>query len=109
MSAAERKKPWPSMSGAARYRIQVLGCVDPADARRLRGVAIGNTADEDGVPVATLEGVLPDQAALMGLLVALNGYHLPLLSVALQQPRRDPRSPPQPGNREDTTHGGETT
>jgi len=78
------------MSDAARYRIQVLGYVDPAHARRLRDVAIGNTVAEDGVPIATLEGVVPDQAALMGLLVALSGYHLPLLSVALQRPRRDP-------------------
>ena len=103
MSAAERKKPWPSMSEAARYRIQVLGYVDPADARGLRGVAVGNTVDEDGAPVATLEGVVQDQAALVGLLITLNGYHMPLLSVALKQPRRDPRSPPQPGNWGDTT------
>ena len=77
------------MSESARYRIQVRGYVDLADARRLRGMAIDNTVDKDGDPVALLRGELPDQAALMGVLHTLNDYQLPLLSAEFQPPDGD--------------------
>ena len=37
--------------------------------------------DEEGETVATLRGVLADQAALAGLLSTLYTYHLPILSI----------------------------
>ena len=72
------------MSESARYQIRVRGHVDPAAARRLRGLAIDNTVDEDGAPVVVLRGELPDQAALLGILHTLNDYQLPLLSAEFQ-------------------------
>ena len=77
------------MAESARYEIRVRGHVDPAAARRLRGLAIDNTVDEDGAPVAILRGELPDQAALVGVLHTLNDYQLPLLSAEFQRPAGD--------------------
>ena len=81
MSGAGHDKPQPGMAEAAYYRIRVRGRLDPNDASRLRGLSVGAAEDDSGAAVTTLEGQLPDQAALLGVLHALNTYHLPLLSV----------------------------
>ena len=86
MSGTERERPRPQMAEPAHYRIRVRGHVDPATARRLRGLAVENAADEAGAPVATLRGELPDQAALMGVLHTLHDDQLPLLSAAYRSP-----------------------
>lgn len=94
MSGAERETTPPTMAEPAFYRIRVRGHVDPTTARRLRGLAVENTTDEAGAPVATLLGQLPDQAALMGVLHALHDDQLPLLSAAYRAstPEDDPAS-----------------
>jgi len=84
MSGAGCESPTPRMGDAARYRIRVRGRLDSDDAARLRGMSIESADDGSGSPVSTLDGELPDQAALLGVLHALNGFHLPLLSVECQ-------------------------
>ena len=77
------------MAGAANYKIRVRGHVDAETARRLRGLSVENTTDEGGAPVATLQGDLPDQAALMGVLHTLNDHYLPLLSAKYRPPTQE--------------------
>ncbi|MGD2048833.1 MAG: hypothetical protein PVH03_05035 [Chloroflexota bacterium] len=65
----------------AKYRVRVLGWLNPSWSDRLEGMVISlDTADEEQ-PICTLEGELLDQAALVGLLISLYELHLPVLSV----------------------------
>ena len=67
--------------GPATYRVRVLGWLNPNWSDRLEGMAVSlDTADEEQ-PICTLEGELLDQAALVGILVALYELHLPILLV----------------------------
>ena len=64
----------------ATYQIHVKGYLPESWSDRLGGMSV--TDDREGKPPATiLCGRLQDQAALLGLLNALYGLHLPLLSV----------------------------
>jgi hypothetical protein len=65
----------------ARYRVCVRGYLERSWSRRLGGMEITTAGREDKEPVTTLDGWLVDQAALLGVLNALYGMHLPLLSV----------------------------
>lgn len=66
---------------AATYRIWVRGLLGPSWSKRLLGLAV-RTIQLPGEPPATmLEGELPDQAALIGVLLTLHELHLPLLSI----------------------------
>lgn len=67
--------------GPARYKVRVLGWLNPSWSVRLEGMSVSlDTADEE-LPICTLEGELLDQAALVGILVALYELHLPILLV----------------------------
>ncbi len=63
------------------YRIRVQGRVDSSWADRLGGMTVTEDASDDQAAVTILEGHLPDQAALSGVLNTLYEMHLPLLSV----------------------------
>jgi hypothetical protein len=63
------------------YRIKVQGVVPNSWSDRLGGLQIVATTLEG----ATLEGWLPDQAALNGVLDTLYGLRLPLLEVTCLQ------------------------
>lgn len=63
------------------YRIRVQGRVDNRWANRLGGMTVTAEASDDQAAVTILEGHLPDQAALSGVLNTLYEMHLPLLSV----------------------------
>ena len=65
----------------ATYRIQVKGYLDSSWSDRLSGLTISPAGQEDEPAVTTLYGQVLDQAALAGVLSALYGLHLPLLSV----------------------------
>jgi hypothetical protein len=70
-----------SLHEPAAYRIQVQGPLDAGWSSRLGGMAVRSaTTPEQGL-VTTLEGVLLDQAALVGVLSALNLLGLPVISV----------------------------
>ena len=65
----------------AKYEICVRGWVNETWSDRLEGLAIRQGLDADGQAVCTLEGELQDQAALVGVIVALYELHLPLILV----------------------------
>jgi hypothetical protein len=65
----------------ASYRIRVKGYLEGSWSGRLGGMEIVWTEPQGGDSVTTLCGRLLDQGALIGVLNALYGLHLPLLSV----------------------------
>jgi hypothetical protein len=65
----------------ARYRICVRGYLEGSWSRRLGGMEITPAGRQGEELPTTLVGWLQDQAALLGVLNALYGMHLPLLSV----------------------------
>jgi len=71
----------PKMEGSATYRICVGGLLDTAWSDRLGGMTITTTGGRDSPETTTLEGRLPDQAALTGVMSTLYELHLPVLSV----------------------------
>jgi len=74
------------------YRIRVKGHLDTDWSDRLGGLEI-RVIDQAGSTSETiLMGWLPDQAALSGVLNALYGLHLSLISVALISLDCEPRS-----------------
>jgi hypothetical protein len=73
-----------SFDRPATYQITVQGRIDPNWSDLLEGMTMYVTKGE-GVPsVTTLEGVLSDQAALLGVLNSLYELHLPVLLVLCQ-------------------------
>ena len=65
------------MDKPAVYRIKVRGVVPESCVDRLGGMVIVSVNPDE----TTLEGWLPDQAALSGVLESLYALHLPLLKV----------------------------
>jgi hypothetical protein len=76
----------------ATYQIRVQGRLKASWSDRLEGMTISVAAPDEGPVVTTLEGKLPDQAALAGVLNTLYELHLPVLEVkclSVEQPRHD--------------------
>lgn len=69
-----------NFDGPATYRIRVKGHLPESWSDRLGGMVISFDS-RDEPPATILCGRLLDQAALLGVLNALYGLHLPLLSV----------------------------
>ena len=67
--------------GPATYRIVIQGRVSEDWHRRLGGMGVTTSSPGSDEPRTTLEGRLPDQAALHGLLETLYALHLPILEV----------------------------
>lgn len=63
------------------YRIRVEGSLDPSWSDRLGGLAITSTGKFGVETTTVLEGELPDQSALMGVLNTLHELHLPVEAV----------------------------
>jgi hypothetical protein len=63
------------------YQIRVLGEIDSTWFDRLEGMTISQIPVETGSPIATLEGELIDQAALLGVLNSLHELKHKILSV----------------------------
>lgn len=72
---------YPTMSSPAIYRIRVRGRLNADRSDRLEGMHIESLARDDGKAESVLEGRLPDQAALAGVLNALYDLHLPVMTV----------------------------
>ncbi len=71
----------------AAYRIRVQGSVDPHWSDWFSGLALAEEGDASGLPVTVLTGMVPDQAALRGILNKLWDLNLTLLAVErLSQP-----------------------
>ncbi len=71
----------PTMDKAARYRIQVVGKLDPSWSDRLGGLQIAVTGQAGKRTITTLSGLLIDQCALAGVLITLHDLQLPILSL----------------------------
>ena len=69
------------LDSPARYRVCVCGYLEKSWSRRLGGMEIATAGREGEELTTTLDGWLANQAALLGVLNALYGMHLPLLSV----------------------------
>lgn len=67
------------------YRIKVLGVLPDSWIDRLGGMQIVETA----VDATTLEGWLPDQSALAGVLDTFFTLHLPILEVICLQGQQE--------------------
>ena len=67
--------------GPATYRIVARGFLDQRLSDRLGGMRITSEDRGGEKPVATLIGMLLDQAQLSGVLNALYEMHLPIVSV----------------------------
>ena len=74
-------KKIPKMDAPAVYRISVGGRLEPDWSDRLEGMTICVTGEKGSSEKTVLEGRLPDQAALSGVLNTLYELHLPVLSV----------------------------
>ncbi len=72
---------WLAFDRSATYRICVSGLLEPNWSERLMGMAIRRVQCEGEPPTTVLEGELVDQAALIGVLLALYELHMPMLSV----------------------------
>ena len=71
----------PTMDSPATYRISVGWRIDAGWSERLGGMTVTTTEGRDSPDTTTIEGRLPDQAALTGLMNTLYELHLPILSV----------------------------
>ncbi len=71
----------PTMDKAARYRIQVVGKLDPSWSDRLGGLQITVTGQAGKRTITTLNGLLIDQCALAGVLITLHDLQFPIISL----------------------------
>jgi len=71
----------------APYRIRVLGHLDDSWSDRLGGMVLTRAFTADKQPMSILIGHLRDQAALSGVMNALYGLHLSVISVELLDER----------------------
>ena len=87
---SEKTFDYPTMEGAAIYRIRVRGRLNTDLSDRLEGMHIENLQSNDGKAESVLEGSILDQAALAGVLNKLYELHLPVMTVVcLGDPKND--------------------
>ena len=82
-------QPWKNLKfeAPASYRIRVQGHLDDSWSDRLGGMVITRAFTADKEPMTILIGNLRDQAALTGVMNALYGLHLSVVSVELLDER----------------------
>jgi hypothetical protein len=68
------------------YRIRVVGSLEEDLSERFAGMTATACRDEHGTRGMVLEGYLPDQAALSGVLDMLYVHHLAVVSLELIDP-----------------------
>ena len=76
------EEPRHPMETPGYYRIRLEGRLSQNWSDRLGGMQVTCTETDTGAPVTTLEGWLPDQAALSGVLNSVYVFGLAILSVA---------------------------
>jgi hypothetical protein len=72
------------------YRITLLGRLDAGWEEWFDGMCIAVSKGADGRTVTSLTGVVPDQAALHGLLTRVRDLSIPLLQVRRLAPGPNP-------------------
>ncbi|GIK74731.1 MAG: hypothetical protein BroJett021_37190 [Chloroflexota bacterium] len=80
MSDGRRIQSFP-FDHPSTYSIWVEGRIDPDWSDRLEGMEVRPSRRKDGTSITLLQGELPDQAALVGLLNALYQMHFVVLKV----------------------------
>ena len=70
-----------SMDQPATYQIKVQGRLDEGWSDWFSNTTVTVEPQKDGPTVTTLTGIIPDQAALHGLLNRIRDLNLPLLEV----------------------------
>ena len=75
-SAYQSGSDWP-----ADYRIRVRGSIRPSWSDRFEGMTISTSQAPEGWLETTLQGTLPDQAALVGVVNFLDDLRLQVLTV----------------------------
>jgi len=75
------KPNFANISRGTTFQILIRGYLQTSWSDRLGGLTITNGAVEPDSPVTILQGALPDQAALLGVLNALYDMRFPLISV----------------------------
>ena len=78
--------PIPIEVYPAKYRIRVMGKLDPSWSNRLEGMIFSSAGDKSGKKITTLEGALSDQSALSGVINTLIDLQLRVLSVECLEP-----------------------
>lgn len=79
-----------TLEGPATYQIRIKGRLGEHWSERLGGMRLTTSEEEEHVQVTELVGPLLDQAALLGVLNALDDLHMPILSVTcLETPAQD--------------------
>ena len=73
------------MTEQTAYQIRVQGWMGKRWSSRFDDMIIGRALAPDGTPVTTLTGLVPDQAALRGILNRLWDLNLTLISVHKQE------------------------
>lgn len=73
--------PKISLDQPGRYRIRIQGKLDERWAAYFEGMQIDCQNDIEGLPVTTLTGTFPDQAAVQGELHKLYNLGFPLITV----------------------------
>jgi hypothetical protein len=70
----------------ALYRIRVFGRLRPAWSEWFEDMEVSVADDGEQAPTTTLTGIVPDQAALHGVLNRIRDLGLPLIAVELVRP-----------------------
>ncbi len=73
----------------SKYQIMVVGHIDPSWSDRLEGMEVRPSGNGGGTTITLLEGELPDQAALVGLLNNLYQMHFVVLAVQREDEMQD--------------------
>ena len=82
MKEKERRNPKvPPLQHPATYRIRIGGRLDASWSERLSDMTVTSTGGRDAAETTTLEGRVPDQAALTGVINTLADLRRPLISV----------------------------
>lgn len=77
----EEKGQGPAIVYPAKYQIHILGKLDISWSDRLAGMSITTTGGKNVTALTTLQGVLVDQSALLGVLNTLHDLGYALLHV----------------------------
>lgn len=88
-----KTKSHPPTTRPTAYCIKVQGCVDAHWSDWFNGLTLTVELDSEPAPCTTLTGLVPDQAALRGVLNKLWDMNLTLISVAQIAPTRDRETP----------------
>lgn len=73
----------------AMYQIKVHGRIDESLANWFEGFETAVQREDEGQLVTTLTGMIPDQAALQGVLSTIGTLNLKLISVTQIEPNAD--------------------